>query len=70
QGEADGFEAILEGYLNSPVVTRQRLYLEAMEDILPGIKKFILSDSSVLPFLPLDGSTPGAGTIIGAGGSQ
>ena len=70
QGEADGFEAILAGYLNSPVVTRQRLYLEAMEDILPGIKKFILSDSSVLPFLPLDGSTPGAGTIIGAGGSQ
>ena len=70
QGEADGFEAILEGYLNSPVVTRQRLYLEAMEDILPGIKKFILSDSSVLPFLPLDGSMPGAGTIIGAGGSQ
>ena len=70
QGEADGFEAILEGYLKSPVVTRQRLYLEAMEDILPGIKKFILSDSSVLPFLPLDGSTPGAGTIIGAGGSQ
>lgn len=70
QGEADGFEAILEGYLKSPVVTRQRLYLEAMEDILPGIKKFILSDSSVLPFLPLDGSTPGAGIIIGAGGSQ
>ncbi|MCH7970515.1 MAG: FtsH protease activity modulator HflK [Chloroflexi bacterium] len=70
QGEADGFEAILAGYLNSPVVTRQRLYLEAMEDILPGIKKFILSDSSVLPFLPLDGSTPGAGTIIGAGGGQ
>ena len=70
QGEADGFEAILEGYLKSPVVTRQRLYLEAMEDILPGIKKFILSDSSVLPFLPLDGSMPGAGTIIGAGGSQ
>lgn len=70
QGEADGFEAILDGYLVSPEVTRQRLYLEAMEDILPGIKKFILSDTGVLPFLPLDGSTPGAGTITGAGGGQ
>ncbi len=71
KGEADGFDAILEAYLKSPEVTRQRLYLEAMEDILPGIKKFILSDSSVLPFLPLDGSTPNAGTIIsGAGGGQ
>ncbi|MCZ6538709.1 MAG: FtsH protease activity modulator HflK [Chloroflexi bacterium] len=70
QGEADGFNAILDGYLQSPDVTRQRLYLEAMEEILPGIKKFILSDSSVLPFLPLDGSTPNPAAIIGAGGSQ
>jgi len=70
QGEADGFEAILEGYLLSPDVTRQRLYLEAMEEILPGVTKFILSDSGVLPFLPLSGSTSGAGTIIGAGGGQ
>ena len=28
-----------------------------MEEILPGIKKFILDDSSVLPFLPIDGAT-------------
>ena len=70
QGEADGFEAILEGYLLSPDVTRQRLYLEAMEEVLPGVTKFILSDSGVLPFLPLSGSTSGAGTIIGAGGGQ
>ncbi len=70
QGEADGFNAILDGYLRSPEITRQRLYLEAMEDILPGIRKFILSDSSVLPFLPLDGSMPSTGTITGAGGSQ
>ena len=70
QGEADGFEAILEGYLLSPEITRQRLYLEAMEDILPGITKFILSDSGVLPFLPLSGSVSGAGTIVGAGGGQ
>ena len=70
QGEADGFEAILEGYLLSPDVTRQRLYLEAMEEVLPGVTKFILSDSGVLPFLPLSGSTSGAGTIIGTGGGQ
>ena len=68
QGEADGFEAILEGYLQSPDITRQRLYLEAMEEILPGIKKFILSDTGVLPFLPLDGA--GSGTITGVGGAQ
>ncbi len=66
-GEAEGFEAILEGYLLSPDITRQRLYLEAMEEILPGVKKFILSDTTgVLPFLPLTGT----GTITGVGGTQ
>ncbi len=70
QGEADGFNAILDGYEGSPEITRQRLYLEAMEEILPGITKFILSDSAVLPFLPLSGATGGTGTIIGTGGGQ
>jgi len=70
QGEADGFNAILDGYEGSPEITRQRLYLEAMEDILPGITKFILSDSAVLPFLPLTGATGGTGTIAGIGGGQ
>ena len=43
-------------------MTRRRLYLEAMEQILPGVKKFVLSDQGVLPFLPLDGSTSQSGT--------
>ena len=70
QGEADGFDAILEGYEGSPEVTRRRLYLEAMEEILPEVTKFILSDSSVLPFLPLSGATGGTGTVTGVGGGQ
>lgn len=54
RGEADGFKAVLQGYLRSPDVTRQRLYLEAVEEVLPGVRKFILSDQGVLPLLPLD----------------
>ncbi len=70
QGEADGFLAILEGYQDSPEVTRRRLFLEAMEEILPGIEKFILSsESGVLPFLPLDGSTPSLPTTSTGGGT-
>ncbi len=53
-GEALGFRAILAGYQVSPAVTRERLYLEAIEDILPGTRKFILSDGAgVLPLLPI-----------------
>ena len=42
-GEADRFEAVLTEYLQSKEVTRQRLYLEAMEEILPNISKFVVS---------------------------
>ena len=42
-GEAQRFEAVLAEYIESKDVTRQRLYLEAMEEILPNISKFIVS---------------------------
>ena len=46
EGEAEGFTSILGEYNRSTLsqnVTRQRLYLEAMEEILPGIAKIIVS---------------------------
>ena len=43
QGEADRFTSVLTEYRNSQEVTRQRLYLEAMEEILPGITKIIIA---------------------------
>ena len=55
-GEADRFTSVLEEYQKSQEVTRQRLYLEAMETILPGITIFILnqdSSNNLLQFLPL-----------------
>jgi membrane protease subunit HflK len=67
QGEADGFKELLEGYLNSKDVTRQRLYLEAMEEILPGTTKFVVTGEvadGVLPFLPLSST---GGTSVGGG---
>ncbi len=42
-GEASQFISILAEYQNSREVTRQRLYLEAMEEVLPGVGKIIVS---------------------------
>lgn len=42
-GEAEQFKSILAEYQNSKEVTRQRLYLEAMEEVLPGVSKIIIS---------------------------
>ena len=62
EGQAERFKAILFEYEKAPEVTRQRLYLEAMEEILPGVRKYIVDDASggVLPLLPLtnDGQLP------------
>ena len=43
EGEALRFTSILDQYRQSKDVTRRRLYLEAMEDILPGVNKIIIS---------------------------
>lgn len=59
-GQADRFLAILREYKNSKDVTRQRLFLEAMEDILPGVTKFIVAtegNNNLLQFLPLSNVT-------------
>ena len=59
-GESSRFLSVLEEYQKSREVTRQRLFLEAMEEILPGITKFIVSQEaggSLLQFLPLSPST-------------
>jgi membrane protease subunit HflK len=55
QGEVAGFKAVLDEYKKAPNVTRQRLYLETIEAILPKMDKVILERGSgdLLPYLPL-----------------
>jgi len=57
QGDTDKFLAVLKEYEKAKDVTRKRLYLETMEQILPGIRKFVIDSEvggNVLQFLPLD----------------
>jgi membrane protease subunit HflK len=63
EGEAGRFEAVLAEFARSDKsrsVTRQRLYLEAMEDILPRISKIIVSPEAdpVLIIGGQEGLTP------------
>lgn len=56
KGEAERFIATWEEYKNAPEITKKRLYLEAMAEVLPQAeKKFILdpAQSSVLQMLQL-----------------
>ena len=59
RGEADRFTAMLEAYSQAPEITRNRLYLEKMEQQLPRIEEIIVVDEdlrSILPLLNLGGS--------------
>lgn len=61
-GEATRFTAILAEYKRAPEVTRRRLYLEAMAEILPVAKALYIVDAdqkTLLPLLRLEsGQTP------------
>ena len=62
EGDVAKFKAILKEYSKAKDVTRERLYLEAMEEILPGIEKYIVpngEDGNLLNLLNL-GGTKGA----------
>ena len=62
EGDVAKFKAILKEYSKAKDVTRKRLYLEAMEEILPGLEKYIVpngEDGNLLNLLNL-GGTKGA----------
>ena len=59
EGDVSKFNALLAEYSKAPEVTRRRIYLETMAEILPQVKnKMILSDDlkGVLPLLNLRGA--------------
>lgn len=61
QGEAARFTSVYEEYKLAPDVTRKRMYIEAMENVMDGMNKVIVDEkagSGVLPFLPLNELRP------------
>ena len=58
EGDVAKFKAIVKEYVKAKDVTKERLYLEAMEEILPGIDKYIVpngEDGNLLNLLNLNG---------------
>ncbi|WP_461307124.1 FtsH protease activity modulator HflK [Albidovulum sp.] len=68
EGEASRFSAVLEEYRKAPDVTRKRLYLETLEEVLSRVDKVIIDEKAqggqgVVPYLPLNelGRKPATG---------
>jgi membrane protease subunit HflK len=74
EGETSRFLSVLEQYRKAPVVTRKRLYLDAIESVLHRSSKVVVDTqgSNNLLYLPLDKlmERSSGGTPIGAPGSR
>lgn len=53
EGDVVAFEALLAEYLKAPEVTRRRIYLETMAEILPNPGKTVILDEDAKGLLPL-----------------
>ena len=74
-GEANRFEALLTEYRKAPAVTRERLYLEAMQDIYASNPKVLLDlhNNSNIIYLPSPSQrdkNPAAATALGNTGDN
>jgi membrane protease subunit HflK len=52
RGETERFSAILEEYQNAPAVTRKRMFLEMIDEVLPQAGRVVVMDSGTAPPLP------------------
>jgi membrane protease subunit HflK len=62
EGDAARFNSLLTEYIKAPEVTRRRIYIETMQDVLPGIQSKIVVDEQtqgILPLLNLDAKKGG-----------
>ena len=53
EGDAARFTALLAEYLKAPEVTKRRIYIETLQEVLPGIGSKIIVDGSTASILPL-----------------
>lgn len=54
EAQAARFEKMYQEYQKNPTVTKQRMYYEAMEDVLPGLKIVVDNGNGVQKMLPLE----------------
>lgn len=53
EGDVSRFKALLEQYEKAPEVTRQRLYLETLSEVIPQLGNKVILDADAKQFLPL-----------------
>ncbi len=67
EGQVSRFEQMYAEYSKYPLITKQRMFYETMEDLLPGMKVYLVDESGTQKMLPLDSfytSAPVSGNVL------
>lgn len=54
EGQVARFNQMYAEYSKYPLITKQRMFYETMEDVLPGMKVYIMDDDGTQKMLPLE----------------
>lgn len=69
QGQTARFNSLYSEYIKYPLITKQRMFYETMEDVLPNMKIYITDGSTqtLLPLADFSSVNVGSGASNGAG---
>lgn len=70
EGQVSRFEQMYEEYTKYPLITKQRMFYETMEEVLPSLRIYIVDESGTQKLLPLDdfGGVGGQNAAVGSAG--
>ena len=57
EGQVSRFNDMYDEYAKYPLITKQRMFYETMEDLLPTMKVYIVDENGTQKLLPLDSFT-------------
>jgi membrane protease subunit HflK len=72
EGDASRFQQLLSEYSKAPQVTRERMYIEAMQDVMAASSKVMVDveGGNNLMYLPLDQLMQQSGSVTGRTGNS
>ncbi|MBR5116483.1 MAG: FtsH protease activity modulator HflK, partial [Lachnospiraceae bacterium] len=65
EGQVERFSQMYDAYQKYPLITKQRMYYETMEEVLPGTK-VIITDGNTQEMLPIESFTAVSESVSGA----
>ena len=70
EGQVSRFEQMYAEYSKYPLITKQRMFYETMEELLPSLKLYIVDENGTQKLLPLENFTQQIQSAAGSGAAE